>query len=84
MKFKAKLSGDGECFCFLVDKETYIKFKGEEYNNELKLNNEMSKEIGFDIPFEYYIYPRDLLGYNKEAEVKIEILDNKIIINKIF
>lgn len=89
MKFKAKLSGDGECFCFLVDKDTYIRLKGKkEYTKELKLNKEMNKEIGCNIPFEYYIYPRDLFGYNKETEVEteveIEVLTNKIIINKTF
>lgn len=46
MKFRAKLGGNGECFCFKVDKETYIQIKGmERYLQDIVYLKECHEEI---------------------------------------
>lgn len=75
MKFTAEIGGDQECFCFFVDKETYIKIVGrEKYDSETAIDKESCKEIGqeFTEREKWAIYPNDLFGYDKKT-AKIEI-----------
>ena len=63
--FQGIPSGDHECFCFAVDKETFIKFNKREPDK-------------YDIcPFhidKYKLYPNKLFsGYSKSIEVLITI-----------
>ena len=56
MRIEGVVSGDCECWCFLVDKETFIKVKGQ-------------KPGRFDVgrfavrksPYRYMIYPDNLI-----------------------
>lgn len=89
MIFRAKLGGDGECFCFLVDKETYIKIKGESrYLEEVAYLREAHEEryqyqtYGSDVPLEkekfvepleWQIYPSDVLGIDYDRNMFYEI-----------
>jgi hypothetical protein len=53
--FTAEPAGDGECFCFKVSKEEYIKILGEEtYNNDLKMVEEQEKEMKEECSSEEY------------------------------
>jgi hypothetical protein len=77
MILNAKISGDGECFCFIVNTETYIKLFGKErLDQEIKFQKESCQEIEMEYieRTEWYVYPNELLGLiGKDKEVKIEI-----------
>jgi len=63
-------SGDGECFCFDVTEEEYIRIKGEKYHADevtyrKEMNDETEREIySSDSPWR--IYPNDIFGNVKE------------------
>jgi hypothetical protein len=76
-EFNAKASGDGECFCFLVDKETYIKICGEQqYKDELKyleeFNDDLSGPLPFVEPTEWQLYPHEFFQSGANLSIKIE------------
>lgn len=91
--FTAEPSGDGECFCFKVSKEEYIKILGEEtYKNDLKMVEEQEKEMKEycspeeyqkyleekkNIPEDYRIYPSHFFFDNYGKPVKIMLIIEK-------
>lgn len=87
MIVNAKISGDGECFCFSVDTETYIKLFGrEKYDEEVAFQKESCNEIGMkhEERTVWNIYPNQLLNMiGKKNEVKIEIITDSRLINRI-
>ncbi|CAK0743189.1 hypothetical protein CCP1ISM_160018 [Azospirillaceae bacterium] len=87
MIVNAKISGDGECFCFSVDIETYIKLFGKEkYDQEVKFQKESCDEIGMEYEERtiWHVYPNQLLGLiGKDKEVKLEIITDSRLINQI-
>ena len=79
IEFVGELGGDNECFCFWVDKETYIKIHGQEdYDREVEYINDWNKDIPTcprKIEEEMKIYPGTLFGYQnsgKKMKIKIE------------
>ena len=80
-EFDAVSGGDGECFCFYVDKETFIRLLGEErYNMEVEhlrsWHTEVYSEPGsepFSEPTEWPIYPHTFFNSGKSIRVKIEV-----------
>lgn len=81
-EFKTEVGGDGECFCFFVDKETYISLVGkEQYEHELNFLKESHKQTQyhntcekFVEPVKWPIYPHLFFrSNNKLLKVKIEI-----------
>ncbi len=80
-EFNAMSGGDGECFCFFVDKETYIKICGEEeYAFELahlkSWHEEVYSEPGsepFTEPTEWPIYPNKFFKSSTNLKIKIEV-----------
>lgn len=76
MKFTAEIGGDQECFCFFVDKETFIKVMGQErYDADIAFDKESCKEIGqeFTEREKWAIYPNDLFGHFNRKTVEIEV-----------
>ena len=73
IEFNAICSGDGECFCWEVDKETYIKIKG--WDNafspydcvKLDFTEDMKPIMKSD---RFRIYPDDIFGYTDEGNEK--------------
>lgn len=75
IEFEGLISGDGECFCFNVDRETFIRLMGEEPSiydySEFDLNDN-----GNIVPKgnKFRVYPGAIFGYDKEKKkIKIEI-----------
>lgn len=75
-------SGDHECWCLLVDRETFKRVKGEYPKDPEK--DESGYEMRWDVgpfaepgsPYKYMLYPHDLIGYEtqgKVVEIKIEV-----------
>jgi hypothetical protein len=64
IQFSGIVSGDGESFCFDVDRETFVRITGNEpnefdiscYNNSL-----------------FRLYPNDIFGYNHK-KVRIHVI----------
>jgi len=86
VKFKARISGDGECFCLIVDTETYIKLLGQErYDEEVQFQKESCKEIDMEYVerTEWCIDPGQILKLiDKDKDIEIEITtDKKLIIS---
>lgn len=77
MILNAKISWDGECFCFNVNTEDYVKLFGKEkYDQEVKFQKESCQEIEMEYieRTEWYVYQNELLGLiGKDKEVKLEI-----------
>lgn len=66
IEFEATCSGDGECFCWEVDKETYIKIKG--WDDELSPYDMITENL-------FRIYPNDIFGFSyEECKKKIKII----------
>ena len=63
-------SGDGECWCFLVDKETFKRIRGK---------NPGKYDVGRcekGTKYRYMVNPHDLLGWDSQGkllEVKVEV-----------
>jgi hypothetical protein len=77
-EFNAKAAGDGECFCFFVDKETYIKFCGEQsYVDELNYLEESNTDVMGPLPFEeptvWKLYPHHFFKSGSKLKIKIEV-----------
>ena len=80
-EFNAVAGGDMECFCFFVDKETFIKLSGEDsYNAELEhlksWYEECNREPGaepFVEPTEWPVYPHVFFNSGKNLKIKIEV-----------
>lgn len=70
MIIKGVPSGDGECWCFLVDKKTFIELTGkppEEYD--------IGRPLTKGSPYRYKVYPGTLIDqYDKGLEGKVVIL----------
>ena len=91
-EFDAISGGDGECFCFFVDKETFIRLMGvDNYYMEIEYlrswHNEIHSEPGsdpFTEPVEWPIYPHKFFDSGKSIRVKIEVeeLPQKVIWTK--
>lgn len=65
--FEGILSGDGECFCFKVDKETWIRINGQQdYDYEIAYQKAACAEIGQEYvePTHMLLYPGDIFYYN--------------------
>lgn len=65
IEFTGTVSGDGECFCFKVDKKTFISICGEaEYRNEIEYEKSMCRDFGkkYKEPKYFLIYPHKLFG----------------------
>ena len=73
-EFKGIPSGDGESFCWDVDKETFIKIKGiePEVSDQSFYNNEL-----------YMIYPNDLYSNTGVENTHYVKFLNKIVIKRI-
>lgn len=74
MKVKGVVSGDGECWCFLVTRYTYIKVTGR---NPSQFDTGRSAKGG---PYRYRLYPGHLIGFDLgdkvvSLEVKVTELD---------
>ena len=77
-EFTAAAGGDCECFCFFVDKETYIKFCGEQaYKDELEyleeFNEEVSGPLSFEEPTVWKLYPHEFFKSGRKLKIKIEV-----------
>lgn len=77
-EFEGFAGGDGECFCFFVDKSTYINLCGqEEYDTELsylkEFHNEVRPNDPFEEPQEWPIYPNKFFISGHKLKVKIEV-----------
>jgi hypothetical protein len=74
-------SGNGECFHFVVDKETYIRILGKDrYDMELQYQREWHNEVFTGpsaTPFiessEWYIDPSIFFDGKSKLKIKIEI-----------
>lgn len=73
-------SGDLECWCFLVDRETFKRVTGEYPQEPEKDANgyEMLWDVGRfakeNSPYRYMIYPHHLVGFdNRDKLVRISI-----------
>ncbi len=73
-QFEGKPSGDGECFCFEVDVETYKAICGlEDYYSTKSYREVWAEENGTPYPDEpWRIYPGKLFG-NKWKKLRITI-----------
>jgi len=77
-EFEAYAGGDGECFAFIVNKQTFINIMGiEEYNKEMEYRKEFHKEFfsepgsePFVEPTEWPIYPNQF--FKNRMRIKIE------------
>lgn len=79
-EFDAISSGDGECFAFKVDKDTFIKILGiDEYNAEIEYRKEFHREICPDMELEpqteFFIYPGEFFKGGKKLKIKIQVED---------
>jgi len=85
-KFSGMAGSDGECFCFFVDKETYIRICGEEYykfelehlklwHEETTRNNSNGNSLPepFVEPTEWPIYPNEFFKSGNQLKIKIEV-----------
>ena len=86
-EFTGLAGGDGECFCFFVDKETYIRICGNEhYQFELEHLKSWHEEITrvnvadgnsppepFVEPIEWPIYPHEFFKSGNPLKIKIEV-----------
>ncbi len=54
MKVVGTMTGDNECWCFLVSREDYVRIKGHDPDKWDTWNTES--------PFRYKVYPSDLAG----------------------
>jgi hypothetical protein len=80
----AEISGDGECFCFKLNKSDFIKVMGKKrYNEEISYLKAFCRDTKskFIEPQKFKVYPGQLL--NGVAKVKIEIDDESIEITPI-
>lgn len=70
-------SGDGECFCFEVDKETFIKITGREPENLDYADGEWNDSDLDFVPYEdslIRLYPYFLFGeFGKKVKVKLVV-----------
>lgn len=76
--FDGKLSGDGECFCFKVSTQEYIKLFGTDrylaevaYRRELHDDFKADDEERFIEPTEWEVYPSQLVDYKQNVIYKI-------------
>jgi hypothetical protein len=77
-EFSGVASGDGECFCFFVDKDTYIKLCGQDqYEFELstlkEFHEECRREEPFEEPQEWPVYPHKFFVSGHMLNIKIEV-----------
>jgi hypothetical protein len=80
-EFNAVAGGDMECFCFYVDKETFIRLAGQDaFNTEVEhlksWYEECNREPGaepFVEPTEWPIYPHVFFNSSKNLNIKIEV-----------
>lgn len=80
-EFNAIAGGDCECFCFFVDKETYIKLCGEEdYKAQLDHLKSWHEEVynqpgsePFQEPTEWPVYPNVFFNSKCKLKIKIEV-----------
>lgn len=76
-EFDAIPGGDGECFCFNVDKETYIKLLGQKaFDDEIIYQKEFAKEVECEFiePTKFQVFPHEFFGEGKK-HIKIEVVD---------
>jgi len=71
VEFEGLATGDGGCFCFEVDEETYRKIMGErDYQIELAYR----REEPFSAPKHWWVYP--MFGVTEEGKrykVRVEV-----------
>ena len=80
-EFVASAGGDGECFAFIVNKQTFINIMGiEEYNKEMEYRKEFHDEVfsqpgsePFVEPTEWPIYPHVFFNSKCKLKIKIEV-----------
>ena len=82
-EFVGTSSGDGECFCFSVDIETFIKLYGKAYyEEELRYRKECYDEVPslYESRKEEYlnptsmdVYPSKFFKSDKKLKIKIEV-----------
>lgn len=58
MIFEGIPSGDLECFCLLVTKETFVEMTGRKPDRRWDVGRFAKK----DSPYRYMLYPGDMLG----------------------
>ena len=73
LSFEARLGGDGECFCFYVNTDTFIFLKGRDYYlREVAMLREMHDETDpdttFTEPLEWPIYPNTIFPYENSKK----------------
>jgi hypothetical protein len=75
-KFEAIPSGDGECFCFKVDKETYIALMGKKaYDAEIDYQQILAQESGLPYIKQDYmlIYPHVFFNGTNKLKISISV-----------
>lgn len=80
-EFNALAGGDMECFCFYVDKDTFIKLAGQDaYTDELEhlksWYEECNREPGaepFVEPTEWPVYPNTFFKSGKNLKITIDV-----------
>jgi hypothetical protein len=78
--FEAIPSGDGECFCFKVDKETYIMLLGQKaYDEEIDFQQSSAQELGlaFKKPEYMFIYPHVFFNGIQKLKISITVEPSK-------
>jgi hypothetical protein len=80
--FTAEISGDGECFCFNLNKSDFIKIMGKKrYNEEISYLKSFCKDIKskFIEPQKFRVYPGQLLHGVTKVNIEINNKSIKII-----
>lgn len=82
--FEAKWTGDGECFCWEVDFDTYKRFD-RHWEEEIKYRQEMNVDNGNDKNFRIYdhftVYPSQLdtdLNIDRNKKYKVTIIVEEV------
>ena len=70
IQFEGVPSGDGECFCWEVDEETYKQIEGEaSWKLEKELKKDMKDTYGDETPWR--LYPGTIFRGNKKQKITI-------------
>ena len=73
-------SGDGECFCWDVDKETYIRIRTQNYKDMGYSAEQIEEELQNDLKWDkavfhkgmYMLHPNDVVGKSVKKHFVIE------------
>jgi hypothetical protein len=68
-------SGDGECWCFLVDKKTFTAVTGKAPDKEFNVGRNASKGSRY----RYMLYPDHLIPEGKGGKLIALSVDSKVL-----